>query len=166
VLLAIDRKSSHFYDFLSFLQAHSSQGHSVLEPLAHNPAIRFSKIALEFVLISETARDHARESCTCKPKCSDSAQRIDRGEHQPQNQSQFGRSSCPWADPLAEMLDSVLVPMLEKAAELESHTMLLHLKEIRPMVCFRFAGSALNRVTDRPTYCDSTEVTVPSYTTC
>ena len=61
-----------------------------------------------------------------------SAQRIDRGDHQPQNQPQCGRSWRTRADPLAEVWDSVLVPMLEKAPQLEPQTLLLHLEQIRP----------------------------------
>ena len=45
-----------------------------------------------------------------------SAQRIDRGELQPEGQQQQrGRHWCTRADPLADVWDSVLVPMLEKA---------------------------------------------------
>ena len=61
-----------------------------------------------------------------------SAQRIDRGDHQPQNQPQCGRSWRTRADPLVEVWDSVLVPMLEKAPQLEPQTLLLHLEQIRP----------------------------------
>jgi len=61
-----------------------------------------------------------------------SAQRIDRGDHQHQNQPQCGRSWRNRADPLAEVWDSVLVPMLEKAPQLEPQTLLLHLEQIRP----------------------------------
>lgn len=61
-----------------------------------------------------------------------SAQRIDRGDHQPQNQPQRGRSWRTRADPLAEVWDSVLVPLLEKAPQLEPQTLLLHLEQIRP----------------------------------
>jgi len=61
-----------------------------------------------------------------------SAQRIDRGDHQPQNQPQCGRSWRTRADPLAEVWDSVLVPMLEKAPQLEPHTLLLHLEQTFP----------------------------------
>lgn len=61
-----------------------------------------------------------------------SAQRIDRGELQVQGQPQRGRSWRTRADPLAEVWDSVLVPMLEKAPQLEPQTLLLHLEQIRP----------------------------------
>ena len=61
-----------------------------------------------------------------------SAQRIDRGDHQHQNQPQCGRSWRTRADPLVEVWDSVLVPMLEKAPQLEPQTLLLHLEQIRP----------------------------------
>jgi hypothetical protein len=61
-----------------------------------------------------------------------SAQRIDRGDHQPQNQPQCGRSWRTRADSLAEVWDSVLVPMLEKAPQHEPQTLLLHLEQIRP----------------------------------
>jgi hypothetical protein len=60
-----------------------------------------------------------------------SAQRIDRGDHQPQNQPQCGRSWRTRADSLAEVWDSVLVPMLEKAPQHEPQTLLLHLEQIR-----------------------------------
>ena len=61
-----------------------------------------------------------------------SAQRIDRGDHQPDNQPQCGRSWRARADPLADVWQSVLVPMLEKAPQLEPQTLLLHLEQIRP----------------------------------
>jgi hypothetical protein len=61
-----------------------------------------------------------------------SAQRIDRGELQVQGQPQRGRSWRTRADPLAEVWQSVLVPMLEKAPQLEPQTLLLHLEQIRP----------------------------------
>jgi hypothetical protein len=61
-----------------------------------------------------------------------SAQRIDRGDHQPQNQPQCGRSWRTRADPLADVWDSVLVPMLEKAPQLEPQTLLLHLEQTFP----------------------------------
>ena len=48
-----------------------------------------------------------------------SAQRIERGELQVQGQQQQGRRWRTRADPLAEVWDSVLVPMLEKAPQLE-----------------------------------------------
>ena len=43
-----------------------------------------------------------------------------------------GRSWRTRADPLVEVWDSVLVPMLEKAPQLEPQTLLLHLEQIRP----------------------------------
>ena len=46
--------------------------------------------------------------------------------HQP------GRHWRTRADPLADVWDSVLVPMLEKAPQLEPQTLLLHLEQIRP----------------------------------
>ena len=61
-----------------------------------------------------------------------SSQRIDRGELQPQNQQQRG---CNWrtrADPLADVWESVLVPMLQKAPQLEPQTLLLHLEQTCP----------------------------------
>ena len=61
-----------------------------------------------------------------------SAQRIDRGELQVQGQPQRGRSWRTRADQLAEVWQSVLVPMLEKAPQLEPQTLLLHLEQIRP----------------------------------
>jgi len=61
-----------------------------------------------------------------------SAQRIERGELQPHNQQQRGRHWRTRTDPLADVWDSVLVPMLEKAPQLEPQTLLLHLEEIRP----------------------------------
>ena len=62
-----------------------------------------------------------------------SAQRIDRGELQPEGQQQQrGRHWRTRADPLAEVWESVLVPMLEKAPQLEPQTLLLHLEQIRP----------------------------------
>jgi hypothetical protein len=62
-----------------------------------------------------------------------SAQRIDRGELQSQGQQHQGRRQ--WrtrADPLADVWDSVLVPMLEKAPQLEPQTLLLHLERSFP----------------------------------
>jgi hypothetical protein len=62
-----------------------------------------------------------------------SAQRIDRGELQPEGQQQ--QRARHWrtrADPLAEVWDSVLVPMLEKAPQLEPQTLLLHLEQTFP----------------------------------
>ena len=62
-----------------------------------------------------------------------SAQRIDRGELQPEGQQQRRRRH--WrtrADPLADVWDSVLVPMLEKAPQLEPQTLLLHLERTFP----------------------------------
>lgn len=61
-----------------------------------------------------------------------SAQRIDRGDHQSQNQPQRGRSWRTRADPLADVWQSELLPMLEKAPQLEPQTLLLHLEKIRP----------------------------------
>ena len=61
-----------------------------------------------------------------------SAQRIDRGELQPHSQPQRGRHWRTRADPLAEVWQSVLVPMLEQAPQLEPQTLLLHLEQIRP----------------------------------
>jgi len=61
-----------------------------------------------------------------------SAQRIDRGELQPEGQQQRGRHWRTRADPLAEVWDSVLVPMLEKAPQLEPQTLLLHLERSFP----------------------------------
>jgi hypothetical protein len=62
-----------------------------------------------------------------------SAQRIDRGDLQPQGQQQ--QSNRHWrtrVDPLAEVWESLLVPMLEKTPQLEPQTLLLHLEQIRP----------------------------------
>ena len=62
-----------------------------------------------------------------------SAQRIDRGELQASaQQQQCGRRWRTRADPLAEVWDSVLVPMLKKAPQLEPQTLLLHLEQIFP----------------------------------
>ena len=62
-----------------------------------------------------------------------SAQRIDRGGLQPEGQQQQrGRHWRTRADPLAEVWDSVLVPMLEKAPQLEPQTLLLHLERTFP----------------------------------
>jgi hypothetical protein len=62
-----------------------------------------------------------------------SAQRIDRGELQPEGQQQRqGRHWRTRVDPLAEVWDSVLVPMLNKAPELEPQTLLLHLEQLFP----------------------------------
>jgi hypothetical protein len=62
-----------------------------------------------------------------------SAQRIDRGELQPEGQQQRrGRHWRTRADPLAEVWDSVLLPMLEKAPQLEPQTLLLHLDRTFP----------------------------------
>jgi hypothetical protein len=62
-----------------------------------------------------------------------SAQRIDRGELQPEGQQQQrGRHWRTRADPLAEVWESVLVPMLEKAPQLEPQTLLLQLEQLRP----------------------------------
>ncbi|MDM7952502.1 MAG: hypothetical protein QUV07_04680 [Cyanobium sp. CZS 25K] len=59
-----------------------------------------------------------------------SAQRIDRGDHQPRDH--HGRHWRTRADPLSDVWDSVLVPMLQKAPQLDPQTLLLHLEEIRP----------------------------------
>lgn len=61
-----------------------------------------------------------------------SAQRIERGELQPQNQQQRGRHWRTRPDPLADVWDSVLVPMLERAPQLEPQTLLLHLEQRFP----------------------------------
>lgn len=62
-----------------------------------------------------------------------SAQRIDRGELQPEGQQQRrGRHWRTRADPLADVWQSVLVPMLEKAPQLEPQTLLLHLERTFP----------------------------------
>lgn len=69
-----------------------------------------------------------------------SAQRIDRGElqastqqhQQHQQQQQRGRHWRTRPDPLAEVWDSVLVPMLQKAPQLEPQTLLLHLEQVFP----------------------------------
>ncbi|MFM8260539.1 MAG: IS21 family transposase [Vulcanococcus sp.] len=63
-----------------------------------------------------------------------SAQRIDRGEPQAshQQQRQRGRNWRTRADPLAAVWDSVLVPMLQKAPQLEPQTLLLHLEQTFP----------------------------------
>jgi hypothetical protein len=62
-----------------------------------------------------------------------SAQRIDRGELQPEGQQQQqGRYWRTRADPLAEVWQSVLVPMLERAPQLEPQTLLLHLEQTFP----------------------------------
>lgn len=62
-----------------------------------------------------------------------SAQRIDRGELQPEEQQQRqGRHWRTRADPLAEVWDSILVPMLERAPQLEPQTLLLHLERTFP----------------------------------
>ncbi len=58
------------------------------------------------------------------------AQRIDRGDHQLQRQQ--GRHWRTRADPLADVWESVLMPMLENAPQLDPQTLLLHLEEIRP----------------------------------
>jgi hypothetical protein len=60
-----------------------------------------------------------------------SAERIDRGELQPERQQQRGRHWRTRADPLAEVWNSVLVPMLESAPQLEPQT-LLHLERTFP----------------------------------
>ena len=61
------------------------------------------------------------------------AQRIDRCELQTKAQQQKpGRHWRTRADPLAEVWDSVLVPMLEKAPQLEPQTLLLDLERTFP----------------------------------
>ncbi len=58
-----------------------------------------------------------------------SAQRIDRGELHPEGQlHQPGRRWRTQADPLADGWDTVQVPMLEKAPQLEPQTLLPHLE--------------------------------------
>ena len=61
-----------------------------------------------------------------------SGQRIDRGELPAQGPQQRGRHWRTRADPLADVWDSVLVPMLEKAPQLEPQTLLLHLEQTFP----------------------------------
>jgi hypothetical protein len=62
-----------------------------------------------------------------------SAQRIERGELQPEGQQQRrGRHWRTRADPLADVWDSVLVPMLERSPQLEPQTLLLHLERTFP----------------------------------
>jgi len=61
-----------------------------------------------------------------------SAQRIDRGELQAQGVQQRSRHWRTRADPLADVWDSVLVPMLKKAPQLEPQTLLLHLERSFP----------------------------------
>ncbi len=62
-----------------------------------------------------------------------SAQRIDQGELQHERQQQRrGRHWRTRADPLAEVWDSVLVPMFERAPQLEPQTLLLHLEQAFP----------------------------------
>ena len=62
-----------------------------------------------------------------------SAQRIDRGELQAGAQQQaIGRHWRTRADPLAEVWDSVLLPMLERSPQLEPQTLLLHLERTFP----------------------------------
>ena len=65
-----------------------------------------------------------------------SGQRIDRGDlqasAQQHQQQQRGRRWRTRADPLADVWDSVLVPMLEKAPQLEPQTLLLHLEQVFP----------------------------------
>jgi hypothetical protein len=61
-----------------------------------------------------------------------SAQRIDRCELQVQGVQQRSRHWRTRADPLAEVWDSVLVPMLKKAPQLEPQTLLLHLERSFP----------------------------------
>jgi hypothetical protein len=55
------------------------------------------------------------------------------GELQPEGQQQGrGRHWRNRADPLADVWESVLVPMLEKAPQLEPQTLLLHLEQAFP----------------------------------
>jgi len=62
-----------------------------------------------------------------------SAQRIERGERQVQGQQQQrGRHWRTRADPLVDVWASVLLPMLEKAPQLEPQTLLLHLEQTFP----------------------------------
>ena len=62
-----------------------------------------------------------------------SAQRIDRGELQAGAQQQaIGRHWRTRADPLVEVWDSVLLPMLERSPQLEPQTLLLHLERTFP----------------------------------
>ncbi len=61
-----------------------------------------------------------------------SAHRIDRGELQPQKQQQRGRNWRTSPEPLADVWDSVLVPMPERAPQLEPQTLLLHLEQTFP----------------------------------
>jgi hypothetical protein len=61
-----------------------------------------------------------------------SAQRIDRGDLQPEAQHQRGRHWRTRADPLSDVWQSVLVPMLQKAPQLEPQTLLLHLEQTFP----------------------------------
>jgi len=61
-----------------------------------------------------------------------SAQRIDRGSLQPEGQQQRGRHWRTRADPLADVWEAVLLPMLEKAPQLEPQTLLLHLEQAYP----------------------------------
>lgn len=62
-----------------------------------------------------------------------STQRIDRGQRQPEGQQQ--QPVWLWhtqADSLADVWDTVLVTMLEKAPQLEPRTLLLHLERTVP----------------------------------
>ncbi len=62
-----------------------------------------------------------------------SAQRIDRGDLQAGAQQQaIGRHWRTRADPLVEVWDSVLLPMLERSPQLEPQTLLLHLERTFP----------------------------------
>ena len=62
-----------------------------------------------------------------------SAQRIDRGNLQAGAQQQaIGRHWRTRADPLVEVWDSVLLPMLERSPQLEPQTLLLHLERTFP----------------------------------
>ena len=62
-----------------------------------------------------------------------SAQRIDRGGLQASSQQhQRGRHWRTRIDPLAQVWDSLLVPLLEKTPQLEPQTLLLHLERTFP----------------------------------
>jgi transcriptional regulator with XRE-family HTH domain len=58
------------------------------------------------------------------------AQRIDQGEHQPERGKR--RQWRTRQDPLAEVWEEELLPMLETAPALEPQTLLLHLEEHHP----------------------------------
>jgi hypothetical protein len=59
-----------------------------------------------------------------------SAQRIERDDHQSRDHQ--GRGWRTRADPLADVWDRVLVPLLQKEPQLETQTLLLYLEEIWP----------------------------------